>query len=315
MKQYLIALLATLTMVSGSLVAQVGGPPRKPVPPPSPPGGVPLRIPTSGGVVIKPSVLVTPAPKPTTLIPRPQARTLPRTATPSPKVLNVLPGTPALRVAPSGGVVSPTLGTHVITGPKRNEVIRPAIVNPPGPVGGPGAGIRLDLRALRGPLSIPPRRVSSPVVVLVNPVVPLTLFRVYDSTRSVVVVAAEDGQRTELPYLPMPILFARGTADLLDQTAADVLQSLGSTLLDLHRQDQSVRFEIEGHSSPDGEAADGLNLSTRRASRIQTELVSRYGVPAAILSFKGFGDSYADYRDGTEEQMQLDRRVLVVRTQ
>jgi outer membrane protein OmpA-like peptidoglycan-associated protein len=194
-------------------------------------------------------------------------------------------------------------------------VIRPAIVNPPGPVGGPGTGLKLTQRIIRGPLSLPPRKVSPPTVVLVTPATPVGFIRVYDSNRSVVVVSADDGQKTELPYLPMPVLFAAGSTNLLDQSAVDILQSLGSTLLALYKQDNNVRFVVEGHTSTDREAPDGLNLSTQRASRIHAELVSRYHVPAAILSFKGFGDAYADYRDGTEEQMQLDRRVLVVRTQ
>ena len=194
-------------------------------------------------------------------------------------------------------------------------VIRPAIVNPPGPVRGPGTGVNLTQRIIRGPLSIPPRKVPPPAVVLISPATPIGFIRVYDSARSVVIVSADDGQSAELPYLPMPLLFAAGTPRLLDQSAVDILESLGSTLLELYKQDNNVRFVVEGHTSTDREAADALDLSTQRASRIHAELVSRYRVPAAILSFKGFGETYADYRDGTEEQMQLDRRVLVVRTQ
>ena len=130
-----------------------------------------------------------------------------------------------------------------------------------------------------------------------------------------VIVPSEDGgESTELPYVAVPILFAAGTANLLDQTAADDMQTLASGILQLYAEDNGVRFVIEGHTSTDGDEAENLQLSTKRASYVYGELVSRYGVPAAILSIKGYGEAYAEYPDASEEQMQLDRRVLVVRT-
>ena len=288
MKVTPIAALASLALTAAPLQGQATGPLRKLGDPrPAAPGAAPFRSGVPAGIVIKPLGMVTPVPKP--VLPPAPVRNLTRPAKP------VIPFT--------------------TTGTPPGVVIRPAIVNPPGPVGGPGSGIKLAQRIIRGPLSIPPRKVSPPTVVLISPSTPIGFIRVYDSARSVVVVSAEDGQSTELPYLPMPMLFAAGTTRLLDQSAVDILESLGSTLLEIYKQDKNARFVIEGHTSTDREAPDALTLSTQRASRIQAELVSRYRVPAAILSFKGFGDTYADYRDGTEEQMQLDRRVLVVRTQ
>ena len=283
-----IAALVGLALTAGSLQGQVGGTRRKPGDPrPPAPGVAPVRSGVPAGIVIKPPGNVTPV-LPPGLPPAP-ARAMTRPAKP------VIPFTPP--------------------GTPPSVVIRPAIVNPPGPVGGPGTGMKLTQRIIRGPLSIPPRKLSPPTVVLVSPATPIGFLRVYDGARSVVVVSTDDGQKTELPYLPMPLLFAAGTTNLLDQSAVDILQSLGGTLLELYKRDNNVRFVIEGHTSTDREAPDAVTLSTQRASRIQAELVSRYHVPATIVSFKGLGDAYADYRDGTEEQMQLDRRVLVVRTQ
>ena len=214
----------------------------------------------------------------------------------------VRPGVPEVRRGPAKG--SPPI---VVRKPG-------VVVNPPGPAGGPGSGVRFNLGHVRGALGVAPRRVAPPPVI-VRPGVPRPLVRVYDRTRSVVIVPAEDGKESvEMPYIAVPILFAVGTAELLDQTAADDLQALASALLELYAQDKTVRFLIEGHTSTDGSDEENLQLSKQRAARIYAELVSRHGVPAEILSIQGYGETYADYPNGTQEQLQLDRRVLVVRT-
>ncbi len=70
---------------------------------------------------------------------------------------------------------------------------------------------------------------------------------------------------------------------------------------------------IEGHTSTDGEAEMNLDLSARRARRVHGELTANYAVPPEVLTAHGHGENYPAYPDGTEEQMVLDRRVLVVR--
>ena len=50
------------------------------------------------------------------------------------------------------------------------------------------------------------------------------------------------------------------------------------------------------------------------ALRIYDELTRRYGVPAELLSATGYGQDYPMFPQGTEQQRQQDRRVLVVRT-
>lgn len=126
---------------------------------------------------------------------------------------------------------------------------------------------------------------------------------------------AEDGQTAELPYIAVPILFAPGTAELLDETSVNDLQSVAEAILEIYGADNNARFTIEGHTSADGESKDNLDLSLKRASRAFAVLVSRFGVPASILTPQGYGETYAEHPGGTEEEMQLDRRVLVVRTQ
>ena len=192
-------------------------------------------------------------------------------------------------------------------------------VNPPGPAGGPGVG-RLNSRAARLGLSIAPRRIV-PAVKRPLPGVAVVaprgrpLPRVYDRTRNVVVVQADDGAQQELPYVAVPILFAVGTAQLLDNTAAADLDALASALLEIHKQEPNARFEIEGHTSTDGDDASNLQLSIARAKTIHSELVRSYGVPASMISSQGYGEAYAAFPDGSERELQQDRRVLVVRVQ
>ena len=233
------------------------------------------------------------------------------------------PGKGSVRINPPGPVGGPSKGTVRVNppGPAGGPGKGTVRVNPPGPAGGPGTSIRrLDSRSVLRGLSIVPRRIAPAVVIrpgapLVVPGRPRTLVRVYDRTRNVVMVPAEDGQSAELPYIAVPVLFAVGTAELLDETADADLQALAEALLEIHVQEPGARFEIEGHTSTDGEDQDNLDLSLKRASHVYAVLVSRYHVPASILSTKGYGESYADYPNGTEEELQMDRRVLVVRTQ
>ena len=93
------------------------------------------------------------------------------------------------------------------------------------------------------------------------------------------------------------------------------LRALAEAILEIHAADPNARFVIEGHTSTDGGAEENRVLSAQRASRTHALLVSSFGVPAAILTTQGYGEDYAEFPNGSEEQLQQDRRVLVVRTQ
>ena len=165
-----------------------------------------------------------------------------------------------------------------------------------------------------GRLAVPPRRVAAVVAAPAAPAAGVAV-RVYDRTRNVVVVPDEQGQRMELPYIAAPVLFVEGTAELLDATANADLHAIAAAILEIHATEPGARFVIEGHTSTDGGAAENSLLSVHRAQRIHALLTTQFGVPAAILSAQGYGEDYAEFPDGTEEQLQQDRRVLVVRTQ
>lgn len=137
--------------------------------------------------------------------------------------------------------------------------------------------------------------------------------RVYNSERNVVVVE-DQGQSRELPYVTLPVLFVKETADLLDDESRNALQQVAGVILAITKSEAGTVFDIEGHTSTDGTEGFNVTLSAARAQRIYDELTQRYGVPVDVLSAHGYGESFPMFPDGDESQMQMDRRVLVART-
>lgn len=137
--------------------------------------------------------------------------------------------------------------------------------------------------------------------------------RVYNSERSVVVVE-DQGQSRELPYVTLPVLFVKETSDLLDDESRNALQQVAGVILAISKTEVGTIFDIEGHTSTDGTDEYNVTLSAARAQRIYDELTQRYGVPPSVLSAHGYGESFPMYPQGNEAEMQMDRRVLVVRT-
>ena len=132
--------------------------------------------------------------------------------------------------------------------------------------------------------------------------------RVYNVERNVVIVEGR-----ELPYVTVPVLFVKETAELLDSESRVALEQTAAAILDIIRSEPTARFDVEGHTSVEGTEELNLNLSAARARRVFDELTQRYRVPAANLSAHGYGEAYPNYPKGTESQWALDRRVLVVR--
>lgn len=132
--------------------------------------------------------------------------------------------------------------------------------------------------------------------------------RIYNVESRTVIV---EGQ--ELPYITIPVLFEKETAKLLDVESRVALEETAAAILEVLKTQPTAVFDIEGHTSTDGTDEFNLTLSADRALRTHQELTQRYAVPAASLSAHGYGEMYPTFPTGTEEQMVLDRRVLVVR--
>ncbi|MDZ4401774.1 OmpA family protein [Prosthecobacter sp.] len=137
--------------------------------------------------------------------------------------------------------------------------------------------------------------------------------RVYNSERNVVIVE-DQGQSRELPYVTLPVLFVKETAELLSDESRAALQDVSAVILAVSKIEPGAVYDIEGHTSTDGTDEFNLSLSAARAQRVFDELTQRYGVPAGVLSAHGYGEGFPMYPKGNEAEMQQDRRVLVVRT-
>jgi hypothetical protein len=132
--------------------------------------------------------------------------------------------------------------------------------------------------------------------------------RVYNYEKNVVIVEGR-----ELPYVTIPVLFVRETAELLDSESRSALERTAAAINQVVKSDPSARFDIEGHTSTDGADDFNMELSKARAQRIYDELTRRYEISPQVLSAHGYGEMYPKYPNGNEAQLTLDRRVLVVR--
>ncbi|MCW1925290.1 OmpA family protein [Luteolibacter arcticus] len=132
--------------------------------------------------------------------------------------------------------------------------------------------------------------------------------RVYNVERNVVIVEGR-----ELPYVTIPVLFVKETAELLDSESRVALEETAKAILEVLATSPDAGFDVEGHTSIEGTEDFNLKLSADRARRVYDELTKRYGVPVSAIGAHGFGEKYPNYPNGNEAEWALDRRVLVAR--
>lgn len=181
----------------------------------------------------------------------------------------------------------------------------------------PPATVALNPVEVRTQLSLPPRAVVVPTPLPGSTVQTTTTVqtvpRRYLADRNVVVVTQED-KTVEMPYVTLPVLFVKETAELLDQESRAALEQMAAVIREVSRNEPGTVFDIEGHTSTEGTDEFNMQLSAARAQRVFEELTRNYGVPASVLSAHGYGEGYPQFPNGNEMEKQLDRRVLVVRT-
>lgn len=208
------------------------------------------------------------------------------------------------------GLAHAQVSPPVITEETTTELITPV----------PGAEVRdaqrrLDAALARERLGIAPVIIPAPAPGAVETTVETTTIetpgqpiRVYNTERNVVIVEGR-----ELPYLTIPVLFVEGSAELLDAESRLAIEDTALAIKDVLTSNPTAVFDVEGHTSTDGSDEMNLKLSADRSRRIYEELVQHYGVPTSALAAHGYGENFPAYPNGSEEQMVLDRRVLVVR--
>lgn len=77
----------------------------------------------------------------------------------------------------------------------------------------------------------------------------------------------------------------------------------------------TVHFEIGGHTDNVGNATYNQKLSEQRASTVVTELVTKYGVDAKRLTWKGYGSTKPCVANDTPEHRAQNRRTELIITE
>ena len=99
------------------------------------------------------------------------------------------------------------------------------------------------------------------------------------------------------------IYFASGSTDISEESYTEL-----NRVMDLMRENPSIKIEISAHTDDQGADAFNMNLSVKRAQSIVRYLVSK-GVPKNNLIAKGYGKTKPVSSNSTEAGRALNRRV------
>jgi OOP family OmpA-OmpF porin len=111
-------------------------------------------------------------------------------------------------------------------------------------------------------------------------------------------------------------LASKGSIDLygifFDVDKTDIKPDSDKTLDEvagLLKIDRGLRLEVSGHTDNTGSAEHNLKLSEGRAQSVVDALVKKYGIDAARLQAKGYGDTKPVAPNETEDGRAKNRRV------
>ena len=100
------------------------------------------------------------------------------------------------------------------------------------------------------------------------------------------------------------INFAKGSADIPEANMALLKQAAEQ----LKKAPADTRIQIDGFTDNDGDDAANQKLSERRAEAVRSEM-TKLGVPAAMLSTKGYGETQPKASNDTPEGRFENRRI------
>ena len=109
---------------------------------------------------------------------------------------------------------------------------------------------------------------------------------------------------TEGRFVTSGILFDVNS-DKIKQQSYGVLKDIANVLT----ENGSINVKIVGHTDSDGNAADNLSLSKRRAEAVKAALVKDFGIDASRLQTDGKGASDPITSNATAEGKANNRRV------
>ena len=104
------------------------------------------------------------------------------------------------------------------------------------------------------------------------------------------------------------ILFDTGKATLKAESSKEL-----QLVIDVLKQDETLRLEVQGHTDNVGQSAANLTLSQQRAAAVRDYLVKTGGIAAARLTAAGYGDTRPVAPNTTDEGRAQNRRVEIVK--
>jgi OOP family OmpA-OmpF porin len=131
----------------------------------------------------------------------------------------------------------------------------------------------------------------------------LTRIRVAESQKSIYDALSATGRWTT-----QGILFDTGKSEIKPESTP-TLKEIAAAL----KQHPDLKVEVQGHTDDVGKADANLKLSQARADAVKQALSTEYGVPAAQMTAKGYGDTKPTGDNKTPEGRQNNRRVELVK--
>jgi outer membrane protein OmpA-like peptidoglycan-associated protein len=104
------------------------------------------------------------------------------------------------------------------------------------------------------------------------------------------------------------ILFDTGKATLKAESSKEL-----QLVIDVLKQDETLRLEVQGHTDNVGQPAANLALSQQRAAAVRDYLIKTGGIAAARLTAAGYGDTRPVAPNTTDEGRAQNRRVEIVK--
>jgi outer membrane protein OmpA-like peptidoglycan-associated protein len=99
------------------------------------------------------------------------------------------------------------------------------------------------------------------------------------------------------------IFFASGKFNLEDKSKVEL-----EKLLNLFKENPTMKVEISGHTDDIGKELDNMNLSKNRAKSVYDYLITA-GVPALNLKFQGYGKTKPVIANTNAESRAKNRRI------
>jgi OOP family OmpA-OmpF porin len=112
---------------------------------------------------------------------------------------------------------------------------------------------------------------------------------------------------TRTEEVTLNVAFATNSSEVPESYFAEIKR-----VADFMKKYGAVKAVIEGHTDDTGKASYNESLSQRRANAVMQVLISRYNIPAARLSAKGYGEAQPIASNNSSTGRQANRRVVAV---